>query len=61
MKDEEYKKAKRFRDQFVYISKKYLNNKSLIILLYSIDQMFKNDYDVKWLFTDLHKGVKILN
>ena len=47
MKDEEYKKEKRFRDQFVYISKKYLNNKSLIILLYSIDQMSKNDYDVK--------------
>ena len=47
MKDEKYKKAKRFRDQFVYISKKYLNNKSLIILLDSIDQMSKNDYDVK--------------
>ena len=58
--DEEYEKVESFRNKLVYISKKHLNDSRLILLLDSIDQLSKNDYDVKWLFTDLPKGIKIL-
>ena len=60
VQDEEYEKAKSFRDKLVYISKKFLTDSRLILLFDSIDQLSNNDYDVKCLFTDLSKGIKII-
>jgi len=62
LEDPEYQniKAEDFHEKLVYISNKYLTDSRLILLLDSIDQLSKNDYDVKWLFTDLPKGIKIL-
>ena len=60
IQDEEYKKAERFRDKLIYFSIKHLKNNRLIILLDSIDQLSKGDYDVYWFFKDLPKGIKII-
>ena len=60
LEDQEYNEANDFHKKFVYISRKYLTNNRLIILLDSIDQLSKNDYDVSWLFTDLPNGIKII-
>ena len=56
----EYKERKEFWDKLVYISKKYLKDKKLIILLDSIDQLSEKDYNLKWFFYKLPKNVKII-
>jgi hypothetical protein len=58
--DEEYKKDDSFRKKLNYISKLYLKNNRLIILLDSIDQLSKEDYGLYWFFNDLPKGIKII-
>ena len=45
-----------FDGKLSFFSNKYLkNDKQLIILLDSIDQLSKNNYNLKWLFTKLPK------
>ena len=57
----EYNDKFTFESKLCFISTKYLkSDKQLIILLDSIDQLSKNDYNLQWLFTKLPKNIKLV-
>jgi hypothetical protein len=59
--DDGYAEIESFENKLFYISENHLSNdKKLIILLDSIDQLSKEDYDLKWLFIRLPKYIKII-
>ena len=50
-----------FKSKLTYVSDKCLqNDRKLIILLDSIDQLSKNDYYLNWFFTQLPKNIKLI-
>ena len=60
-KDREYKETYKFESKLSFISSKYLkSDKQLIILLDSIDQLSKENYNLQWLFTKLPKNIKLV-
>lgn len=61
--NKEYEKMKKelFADTLAYVSREYLNETNLVILLDSIDQLSnQDDFDLHWMFKRLPKNVKII-
>ena len=51
---------KEFINKLYFLSENYLNQKKLIILLDSIDQLKKENYNLKWMFNKLPRNIKII-
>ena len=61
LNEKEYSAAHDFKSRLSYISNKHLkNDKQLIILLDSIDQLAENNYNLRWFFTKLPNNVKLI-
>ena len=58
--DKNYKNTNNLESKLSFISVHHLKNSQLIILLDSIDQLSKENYNLNWLLTRLPKNVKIV-